>query len=334
VLVFDVYNALMTSQPNNPSEVSDLSQRRISQQAADWFAKLRNGQVTEEERQHFQRWLTTDLAHSKAFEEIQAFWDDPALSKSLKAIPLSSQGKRHSRFSSLHYRLAVPLTAAGLILAAVILQPYLNCLQADYCTGVGESRSIQLADGSTITLNSQSAVKVNFQGNTRQIHLLQGEVLFEVKRNTAKPFLVDAQFSQTRVLGTRFIVREDRHSDTITVINGVVAVSQNQQQPAILHVNDQLTVGEATGRIHQVSATKASAWTSGHLVFDSANLGVVIKEISRYRNGTVIIKNSRLKALKVSGRFDIRNPDKALQALEQTLPIKMYRLTPWLVVII
>lgn len=324
----------MTFQPDKTPDIADLGQRRISQQAADWFAKLRSGYATEEEQQHFRLWLAANPAHRKAFEETQAFWDDPKLSQGLKAFPLSSQVKGHSRFSSLRYRLAVPLMAASLVLAAIILQPYLNCLQADYCTSIGESRNIQLADGSTVTLNSQSAVKVKFEDNVRYTQLVQGEAFFDVKRNPAQPFLVDAQYSQTRVLGTRFIVRKDPQSDTITVINGVVAVSQNQRQPAILHVNDQITVGESNaGGIQQVSATKASAWTSGHLVFDSASLGAVIQEIGRYRKGTVIIKNSQLKALKVSGRFDIRNPDKALQALEQTLPIKLYRLTPWLVVV-
>ena len=324
----------MTFQPKTSTDITDLSQHRISQQAADWFATLRNGHVTEEEQRHFRLWLTASFTHRKAFEEIQAFWDNPALSESLGAIPLSSQVKWHPRFSSLHFRLAVPLMAASLILIAINFHYNIKCLQSDYCTNIGESRSINLADGSTVTLNSQSAVKINFRDTTRQIQLLQGEAVFDVKHNPAQPFLVDAQFSQTRVLGTRFIVRKDPHSDTVTVINGVVAVSQNRQQPAILHVNDQITVSEAKpDRIQQVSATKVGAWISGHIMFDSANLDIVIREITRYRKGTVIIKNNQLKALKVSGRFDIRNPDKALQALEQTLPIKLYRLTSWLVVI-
>jgi transmembrane sensor len=304
--------------------------------AIEWFAKQRNGQQSAEDHQQFGAWLNASPAHQQAYQEVAAFWQDPGFHKALSGMPLSADKLIQFPNCRRPYRKPVTIAAmaACIALVAVISQANLSCLQADYCTATGEIRSIKLADDSTVTLNSQTAVNVNYKDNLRTILLVTGEAYFEVQHNPDKPFVVEGHYSQTRVLGTRFIVREDKLFDTVTVNQGVVEVSQNNQKPRVLHVNDQLIVGEvdASG-IQKVSAISAGAWAKGHLVFDNTNLGSVVKEIERYRKGKVIIKNQRLQALKVSGRFDIRDTDKALEALEQTLPIKLYRLTPWLVVI-
>lgn len=217
---------------------------------------------------------------------------------------------------------------------AIIYRPTLLCWQADYCTAVGEIKTVQLADGSQVTLNSASAINVDLQSGSRHVQLERGEAYFDVQRAIRHPFLVDAHYSHTRVLGTRFVVREDRRSDSVTVINGVVEVSRARQNPAILKANDSITVdAERSSGIQQLAGTAATAWLKGGATFDNAPLAEVIAEIGRYRRGSVLIKNDALKNLKVSGRFDITNTDKALNSLQQTLPIRVYRITPWLVVI-
>lgn len=215
-----------------------------------------------------------------------------------------------------------------------MLQSNLSCFNTDYCTSIGETRNIYLADGSHVTLSSNTAITVALSEQTRRIQLVQGEAFFDVRRNPEQPFVVDSHFSQTRVLGTKFIVREDQNADTVTVLNGVVSVSSPHGKPSILKVNDQITVdAEKANTITQVSSNNASAWTKGHLLFENTSLGKVVTELGRYRKGAIIIKNNRLKELKVSGRFSISDTNKALDALEQTLLIKIYRLTPWLTVI-
>lgn len=115
---------------------------------------------------------------------------------------------------------------------------------------------------------------------------------------------------------------------------GIVEVGRNKIKPYALRVNNQISIDDAiSNRIRHVSAATAVTWTKGNLVFEDVRLEDVINEIERHREGVIDIKNSRLKSLKVNGRFDIRNTDKALEALEQTLPIKLYRLTPWYIFI-
>jgi transmembrane sensor len=316
-----------------PHEIPDRAQERIAHEAADWFARLQGGRIMADEQKQFQAWLNADPAHRKAYLETEAFWNNPDLRKVLGTFPLSSTHTRTRHYFKRNW-LLMPALAASFLLVTVLSQTAITCLNASYCTGEGETRSIHLADGSIVMLASGSAVDVSLQNQARRVKLIQGEAFFDVARNPSLPFVVDSQFSQTRVLGTQFIVRKDQDADTVTVIKGVVSVSQPNGKAAILKVNGQISVNaDNSGAITQVSATNASAWMKGHLLFDNASLGKVAAEIGRYRKGAIVVRNNRLKALKVSGRFSITDTNKALDALEQTLPIRIYRLTPWLAVI-
>lgn len=307
----------------------------LSKQAVEWFARLRANNITAAEQAQFKAWINTSALHQQAFNEINSFWEGSDFSNVLQDMPISADAQplftTRSRLPYFKYALGI---AASLAITFILFRPVLNCLQADYCTAVGEIRTVSLADGSQITLNSNTALTVAYAGQQRSIQLQQGEALFEVQRNPYKPFVVTGHYSTTRVLGTRFIVREESNSDTVSVINGVVEVSHPQQKSAILKANDQIVAGQTQlGTIQHLVSDVAANWVKGRLLFDNASLNEVITEISRYRHGKVFIQNTALKTLKVSGRFDINNTDKALESLEQTLPIRIHRITPWLVVI-
>jgi transmembrane sensor len=184
-----------------------------------------------------------------------------------------------------------------------------------------------------VTLNSGSALSVDFDPALRRVRLISGEAYFEVRRDPERPFQVEGNYSMTRAVGTRFTVREQDRSDVVTVISGLVEVGQGDRKSPLLKANERISVtAEQLGGVEPVSGNTA-AWVKGKLLFDNAPLEDVIAEIGRYRRGAVVIRNEQLRNLRVSGRFDINDTDKALQSLAETLPIRLYRLTPWLVVI-
>lgn len=323
----------MPSKKDPTQPVIDLAQQRIRHTAADWFAKFRNGYGNDEQYLAFQQWLSANPLHQRAYQDIEKLWHNPDFAAALTKIPLSRQANNPAR-SFKQFCYVVSAIAACLPIATLVWQPNVHCLTADYCTQTTETRTIQLADGSTIILNTQSAVKVNLGQDLRSVQLVKGEALFEVSRNPERPFVVNSQFGQTRVLGTQFTVREQNNRDTVSVIQGTVAVNLRQQAPVILKANDQVTLtAQQVSPVNKVASTSSSAWAKGYLVFENANLDSVMNEIGRYQKGAVIFKNKQAKKLKVNGRFDIKHSGKALEALEQTLPIKLYRLTPWLTVI-
>jgi len=311
------------------------SEDNIAEQAITWFVRMRAENVAEDARAEFRNWLDSSPAHSRAFESVAAFWEHPDFTQVLHEMPVSVLKHRPQASQRNYVRSAVLAFAACAALIAIIYRPSaFTCLQADFCTAVGEVKSVQLSDGSRITLNSNSAISVNINTDMRQVTLAHGEAFFDVRRDLRRPFQVDGNYSVVRVLGTRFNVREDERSDTVTVVSGIVEVGQDGKRPLLLRANDRIIVGnQQTSTIQQVSSIATSAWVKGSLLFDNVPLQAVVSEISRYRRGTIIFNNDRLKNLQVSGRFDMNDTDKALQSLEQTLPIRLYRITPWLVIV-
>lgn len=305
----------------------------VAEQAAAWFARLRAEDVSEQQQTEFATWLAADPAHQQAYQDIETFWAHPEfaelLSEATLNIPLIQPKPRHHRQYPVLWAIA-----ASVLLMLGVYQPSFRCWQADYCTAVGESRTVSLADGSEITLNSDTALNVAYRDDVRHIELNHGEAYFSVQRNPAQPFVVASHYATTRVLGTRFLIRQDHHSDTVTVISGVVEVSGGRQMPAKLLANQQLEVGlKITDTVRSVGANVAAAWLKGHALFDNVPLPDVLAELNRYRPGAIMLSNNNLDGLRVSGRFDITDTDHALQALQQTLPIRITRLSPWLVVV-
>lgn len=321
-----LYNGFMKQ---HSSDTPD-SPAAIDEQAIAWFARLRSGNVTDRERALFRAWLLESPAHAEAYRQIDRFWAEPELQRVLGDFPLSGRSRRPF---NVRPRFILAL-AASLAIGVVVYRPLvLGCLQADYCTGVGEVRSVQLADGSRAMLNSASALTADFRGATRRVRLMRGEAYFEVRRDPGRPFQVEGNYSVTRVVGTRFSVREEAGSDTVTVVSGLVEVGQGESKSPLLKANERIRVtADSLGRV-QPTTGDGTAWTRGKLLFDNARLDEVVAEIGRYRRGAVVIRNERLKGLKVSGRFDLNDTDRALQSLAETLPIRLYRLTPWLVIV-
>jgi transmembrane sensor len=309
----------------------------LAEEAATWFVRLRNDTATADERARFDAWIGADPAHRRAYEEVSAFWNDPGFTAVLRETPLTTLASERKRPRGKAFRLiawSLSLAACAALALAMVQPAFIHCLGADYCTEIGEVRTVQLADGSRVTLNTGSALNVAYRDDVREVRLLNGEAVFDVLPDPQHPFLVDARYSRIRVKGTRFVVREESNSDTVTVISGVVEVRRTGGAPAVLRENDQIRVGEGlSGEITRVAGSVAAAWMKGAVLFDNAPLERVVDEIGRFRGGVLVGAGARARTLKVSGRFDVKNTDRALESLEQTLPIRIRRITPWLVVI-
>ncbi|WNB75758.1 FecR family protein [Methylomonas koyamae] len=312
---------------HKPVSVPDVA----AEQAMVWFVRLRTETVTPAERDDFQRWYRANPAHRRAYAQTAAFWGDAEFGRALAAAELSAPPSPRLRI-----RRAAPALAAAACLTLLLAgyRPTLDCWRADYCTGVGEIKSFRLGDGSEVTLNSASAISVDLNDGLRRVELRQGEAFFDVQREPQRPFQVSGRYSTVRVLGTRFVVREDSADASVSVVSGLVAVARPEAEPALLQAGDSITVAASrSGDIRHSPAAGGTAWLKGYAAFENAPLSEVVAELGRYRRGTLVIRDAQLCELKVSGRFDIRDTDNALESLQQTLPIRVTRLTPWLVLI-
>lgn len=299
-----------------------------------WLVRLKAGDLGLDERAELERWRGLSEGHRRAFDETCALWDDPALLAALRKAEREAAYLPQRDYPKLGRRLLVPTLATALVLAVLLwLDPWTR-LQADHRTAVGERRSLSLEDGSHLSLNTETAIALDLSANERRLRLLKGELYCEVRPDPARPFVIEAAASDTRVTGTAFTVLTEGGSDTITVLRGEVNVTSAPGQTHTLHPDETIRADpDALGIVQRTRGAAATDWVNGSLVFQQTPLALAIARIQRYRHGTVWFREDRLREIKISGRFDLRDPEALLDTLAATLPIRLTRLTDWVVVI-
>jgi transmembrane sensor len=306
----------------------------IDEQAVTWFIRLKADNVSSEEKASFLSWLNQADSHRETFNEISKLWGDADL---LQALGDVAQNRRIVPKTVPRIYFKLPLAMAACLALTFLFNSELEVLiKGDYSTGVGERKTVYFDDGSTAILNTDSSIAVSMDSPQRRVELLKGEVYFEVKPDPNRPFIVQADHSTTRVLGTRFFVHEKTDSDEVKVVSGLVEVNDRGalKQPQILHDSEAVSVdASGLGEILLLSSTLTTSWVNGFLVFENVPLENVISQIRRYRSGLVIYKDNTLRDLKINGRINLRESDDMLKVLGKNLSVKMTYVTDWLVII-
>ncbi|CEJ15504.1 fec operon regulator FecR [bacterium YEK0313] len=299
----------------------------VRDEAAEWYFRRDGGPLDPAGEAAFQRWLAASPAHRAAFDELDATWAKLArLPRGAAAAAGVRPGRRLAA--------AAVLFAAAFAAAQVLDVP--TRLAADAYTAVGETRVVRLDDGSSVTLNTGSAVAASYDDTMRRVTLLRGEAVFQVATDPRRPFVVAAAGGAARALGTVFAVRLDGDGATVTVVESRVAVSHPAGRPAAA----ELRAGEAVhyaaaglGPVHGVDADAETAWRRGKLVFVNRPLGSVVAELGRYHAGRIVISDPGISGHLVSGVFDLGDPLRVLDALEASLNLRSTRLTRYLVLL-
>ena len=269
--------------------ITRLTCQEIDRQAAHWAAKLNSGSLTDPEQAAFECWLATDVRHMGAYAKAEAVLSQlgrvgAAGAGSLRSTPFS-EGLTRRRIV-----LAGGIAASvGVMLAGGgIAWRYLG--RQTYATRIGETQVVPQIDGSVVTLNTDSKVTVNYTKSTREIHLLQGEALFDVAKNKVRPFIVFAGDTQVRAVGTSFTVRllPDRPLQVL-VQEGTVEVKRAdipQAPPVRVAVNSKAIAPEdapiKTERLEPMEISRALAWRVGRIAFDNETLRAAAQEFARY----------------------------------------------------
>lgn len=314
---------------NDPRAPATL-QQRMSDEAIDWLVRLRSGRATAADRAAFADWRRRSPAHDAAAREAEALWRDLAGTPVAAGAALPAATGR-GRPATRRAVLAGAIAASGavLVVGPQAFGPW-SGLTADHATRVGERREVRLPDGSLAALNTASALSVAYTDAERRIVLHDGEALFEVVRDPARPFIVHTADGEAEALGTVFTVRRTVRSGAVVVTEGTVEVRSHagRSEPVRLTAGQRVAYGAdgAPGQPESVDSGVATAWRRGKLIFNRRPLGDVVAELQRYRAGRIVITDARLEALEVSGIFDLADPDGLLRTIEQTLAVKLVRL--------
>lgn len=220
------------------------------------------------------------------------------------------------------------LAAAVLVLMVVTAtQLPWRVWTADQRTLAGEQRVLTLDDGSRVTLAGDSAINLSLSGRQRHITLLRGRVYFQVARDPKRPFVVEAGEARVRVTGTRFEVRRDGGDRVrLTVAEGEVIASGGDRRLTLRAGEQVHWLRDRLGDRHRVDVDRVLAWLEGRLVFRDQPLRDVLRELAPHHPDRLLLLDQGLAERRLSGTFNIGDPDAALSALSQTLPLTVRRL--------
>ncbi|WP_025129235.1 FecR family protein [Pseudomonas sp. PH1b] len=324
-------------------------ERSITEAAADWAVRLQAGGLSPSAQAELAQWQEADPRHGQALAFARQTWDaladlrlDPELgcaSPRRKAHePAAAQPQARP-----HRRRRLPRLASAVTLVLVVALGWLQgpqalvYLQADYLTGKGEVRTVHLADGSTVELDSASAIRLDFSSEQRTVQLLAGSAVFDVAPMAGeerRPFIVQSAGGQTRALGTRFLVtRENQQQAWVGVLQHSVAVSldspaQSGPSERVLQEGQSARYDPQAGvvALDGLDLQRATSWRRGVLVFDRQPLAVVIERLNRYRPGRVVLSSNDLAQRQVSGVFPLDMLDTALDTLTRELQVQRFDL--------
>jgi len=313
------------------------------EQANYWLVLLSSPFASPEQCQVFEAWLAENPANRAEWDKARAFWKKFDMLNDEQAALLdkclSSAGKRRDMKSKKCLRgffnpCSMPAFACLLLLVWVGIEAW-PVWFADYRTAVGEQLSVQLSDGSTVLMNTETALSVDFSATRRTVTLHGGEAYFKVAKDAERPFDVETDDGRVRALGTAFEVRQLERDMAVTVYEHAVRVIFSQGT-TIESLREGELVAVNAGRVSPVfpvNLKQTQAWREHRLVFRDVPLMQVVAELNRYRPGKIVIVNQSLKQQRVTGVFDPREPDAALAVIENTLKLAAYRLPGRLVLL-
>ena len=290
----------------------------IDAQAASWFARNRND-TGRADRKAFAAWQS-EPAHARAYAEFEQLWADLAQLQQLnKPTPLPVR-----KTSVWRPALAVAAALVCALLTSNLGAPR-ELFHAQVAAHAKGMRTLHLPDGSTLYVNANTRLRLDFNSHQRVVHLDQGQLYIEVAPDKERPLFVQAGEANVRVVGTGFDVRRSKQQLVVSVAHGQVAFDANAKVPAtLLGAQQRATFSYAKGTLQQqtLEAGEVADWRGGHVSFRNRELASLMDELSLYRPQAPLLVDSAVAQLKVSGNLDVNDPDALLNALPALLPVK------------
>lgn len=283
----------------------------IEDQAADWIARLDRYGEKPEILSALDAWLAEDTRRHGAFIRAEAAF------RLLGEELCSTAFQEHPEYCETHTvwtRRSFLGGTAG-VLAASIAGGLIWFDGAErYTTVVGEVRRVPLADGSVAVINTNSTLRADFQPEIRAIEVKNGEAWFQVARNPARPFVVQADRVRVRAVGTAFSVRRYEGSVDVRVTEGVVetwmegaeaaAVRLKSGQQALFVENAEIAVSSSNA----AEIDRSLAWRSGQIDLAGETVEDAIAEFNRYNGRKIVLADKAIAHEPLFGVFRVDDP--------------------------
>lgn len=307
----------------NSESHAEIMPAYVIKQAADWLSRIQEKPLTQLEQQDLLRWRSQSQQHEQAWQRAEkllgTFHHVPA-SIGMSVLGRPQSADRRAILKSF----AILLIAAPTGYTAYQKLPWYTWT-ADYQTAKGEQRTIQLADGGKLIANTDSAIDIDYNEHERLVRLYQGEIYIETASDVEnRPFIVETEHGRLHALGTKFVVRKQEYNSYLAVIEHAVEILPKQSSTARMIVNagQETTFNNIAIAPQQTVNDNATSWLDGVFYADNLPLADFIAILSRYRSG-LLRCDAPTAEIRISGAFQLNQPDKVLEILQQTRPIRI-----------
>ncbi len=298
----------------------------IYMEALEWFVRMKDEPVSEEDRLAFETWLAISPSHPVFYDRARTLWDrfDIVKPEYDRLRPSERVQRRNFLIGGLVALIAAPT-------AYVLNRPDLF---AGFTTDIAERRSFTLPDGSAVELGGYSALSLQFTDAERRLILHRGQAFFQVAPDRNRPFVVQADMGDIQALGTAFDVKMLLDLVTVSVVEHSVAVKASRTDPVVVKSGWQVSYGDngilpAT----QIDVPLVQAWRHDRIVFEDAPLRRVLAELERYRRGKIILMDNSIGDIPVTAVFETRHAEHALRTIAETLPIRVLNTDGYIAVV-
>jgi transmembrane sensor len=306
----------------------------VDQQASYWFSRSRSGDMAGEDRSAFERWLNEDAEHGRAFAQLGELW---AGLEALRAQPTVLAMREGVRQDLKRRRQAASFGRAAAVVGLCVLTGAIgsfvfakygaaSAAPTLYATAVGEMSNLGLPDGSSVVLDTDSALRVWPAGGAeRRLELVRGRAFFKVAKDPSHPFVVVANRRSVTALGTEFDVYLRPTALEVNLVEGRLRVrsvaeglAAQTAQPASFDMTSGYRLVASPGRLDlSRSDTVADVeWREGRLVFNEQSVADIAAELNRYTSLGVIVSSPEVGGRRISAVFKSSDISTFVAAIE------------------
>ena len=312
--------------------------------ASSWFA-LRRRKPDCVEEQQFTAWLEADPENRRAYDEVTRSWEISALAASdptvvtMRTDALMVRPPKQRDLSRLWGALATAALVLIVFTGISISYPGFLRSAGDVATrrdqlvlrtGIGERATATLDDGSTVVLNTNSILEINYTRLRRDVRLVAGQALFKVAHDTARPFVVAAANHEVVAVGTEFEVRLEGQNVRVALLQGRVRVAPitGRRAPAASEVavmtpGEQLVASPAGMLVNRTNVGELVSWQSGRVRFDNTRLADAVAEMNRYSRTRIVVDDPAAADMRITGAFRTGQSYSFAQTIGDAFPVEV-----------
>ena len=303
-----------------------LKRAALRSEAAQWFNLERSGDMTLDDEHRFHDWLDQSDAHRDVYRLVERAWmiagtipQEPEMLTAPEQDAANDGGRSR-------WRRYLALAASLLLVFTVSWTVYQDGMPGGpaqdqrFRTGAGQTTTVTLPEGSVVTLDAETEMRLRETSSERRVDLVGGRAFFRVAADPSRPFIVNAGGKSVRAIGTAFEVSFEHGNMIVTLAEGKVRVEETGSGSGSgtdMAPGGQLVIGaDHNWTLRRVDVAKETSWTEGRLIFMNDPLSEAVAEMNRYSTRKLVFKDGQIPQKEVVGVFEAGDVEGFVKAME------------------